>query len=117
MADSRQTAADGHRERYPAGTIIFKQGDAAEVMYVVQDGIVECLLGDQLINTVGPGGILGEMAIVNNQPRSLTARAKHDCELKVLDEQAFIFSVQHNPHFALQVIRTLADRLRRQTSA
>jgi CRP-like cAMP-binding protein len=116
VAESPQTAADVKRERYPAGAINFNQGDAAEVMYIVQDGIVECLRGDQVINTIGPGGILGEMAIVNHQPRSLTARAKHDCDLRVLDEQAFIFSVQHNPYFALEVIRTLAARLRHQTS-
>ena len=105
------------RERYPTGALIFSAGDPADCMYVVQEGEVEVLNGDRVIDTVGPGGILGEMAIVNRQPRSLTARAKYDCELKVLDEQAFMAQVQSNPQFALQVIRTLADRLRRQTSA
>ena len=100
-----------------AGTIIFSAGERAEVMYIVLDGIVECLRDERIVATIGPGGILGEMGIVNHQPRSLTARARYDCQLKVLTEERFLETLRTNPAFGLQVIRTLAARLRDRTES
>jgi CRP-like cAMP-binding protein len=115
MADARRNVSAPTVQTFPAGAVIFSEGDRGECMYVVQEGTVELLRGDRLIHTVGPGGMLGEMAIVNRQPRSLTARAKYDCELRVLDEAQFLTTIQSNPGFALEVMRNLAARLRSQT--
>jgi CRP/FNR family cyclic AMP-dependent transcriptional regulator len=115
VAEPRQSASTT-TERFPAGATIFSAGERADCMYIVQDGVVDCLVGERVINTVGPGGILGEMALINHQPRSATARAKYDCELKRMDEATFMAAVRSNPAFALEVMRTLADRLRRQTA-
>src|SRR5581483_10070652 len=116
MAEA-QPGSTADRQAIPAGTIIFSTGDRADVMYIVQDGVVEVLRGETVVGTIGPGGILGEMGIVNHQPRSLTARAKFDCELKVLTEQRFLETLKSDPAFGLQVIRTLAARLRSRTES
>jgi CRP-like cAMP-binding protein len=105
------------RETYPVGAVIFSAGDPADCMYVVQEGEVEVLVGDRIIDIVGPGGILGELALIDHQPRSATARARSDCELIALDEWRFLYSVQNKPYFALELVRTLAERLRRNAAS
>ena len=96
-----------------AGQIIFKEGDAGSLMYVVHDGEVELRVRDQLVDTLGPGGVLGEMALIEHAPRSATATAKTDCVLVPISERRFTFMVQQTPHFALQIMKVMAERLRR----
>jgi CRP/FNR family cyclic AMP-dependent transcriptional regulator len=100
-------------ESYPAGQVIFEEGQPGDVMYVVQEGEVEIRLGDRVLETVGPGGIVGEMALVDTSHRSATAVAKTDCKLVPLDETKFKVHVHHTPFFAVQVMRIMANRLRR----
>lgn len=95
-----------------AGAVIFRKGDAGKKMYVVKQGEVDIKVGDQVLNTHGPGHIFGEMALIDASPRSATAVAKTDCEIVEVDESRFLFLVQHSAFFALQVMRIMADRLR-----
>lgn len=95
-----------------AGETIFAEGEPGDTMYVVQSGAVDILQAGEPVNTVGPGEIFGEMALIDQSPRSGTARASSDCRLVALNEQRFLFSIQNNPYFALEVLRTLARRLR-----
>jgi CRP/FNR family cyclic AMP-dependent transcriptional regulator len=82
------------------------------MMYVVKEGEVEVIVNGKVVDTIGPGGILGEMALIDKQPRSATATAKTDCKLVSVDEQRFQRLVQQTPHFAIQVMRVMAQRLR-----
>lgn len=100
---------------FSVGTTIFKEGEPGELMYVVQEGEVDILVGDQVVETIGQGGLLGEIAVVDASARSATAVARTDCKLVPLDVRRFQIHLQHTPHFAIQVIRVLADRLRRMT--
>jgi CRP-like cAMP-binding protein len=100
-------------ESFSAGQVIFQEGQPGDVMYAVSEGEVDILVRDKVIDTVGPGGILGEMALIDAKPRSATARARTDCKLVPISEKRFTFLVQQTPHFALQVMRVMADRLRR----
>jgi CRP-like cAMP-binding protein len=100
-------------ESFSAGQVIFTAGEVGEVMYVVKDGEVNIMVHDQVIETVGPGGIVGEMALIDTQARSATVMAKTDCQLVSIDEKRFAFLVQQTPYFSLYVMRVLAERLRR----
>ncbi|HEX9012002.1 MAG TPA: cyclic nucleotide-binding domain-containing protein [Anaerolineaceae bacterium] len=104
-------------QNYAAGEVIFHQGDAGKLMYAVQEGTVEIKMGDRVIQTHGPGGIFGEMALIDDRPRSATAIAASDCRLVPIDERRFMFLVQQTPFFAVQVMRIMADRLRRLMTA
>ncbi|HEX9830863.1 MAG TPA: cyclic nucleotide-binding domain-containing protein [Thermodesulfobacteriota bacterium] len=90
-------------ESFPAGQIVFKEGQPGEVMYVVKEGEVDILIDDKLCETVGPGGILGELALIDDKPRSATAIAKSDCKLVPIDESGsnFLFSRLHFFRFRL----------------
>ena len=57
------------------------------------------------------------MALIDGSPRSATSRAKTDCELAVIGHEAFLYLVHETPFFAMAVMRTLVDRLRRASGA
>lgn len=96
----------------PAGQVIFDIGDAGDLMYAVEEGEVEIMVHDRLMETVGAGGFFGEMAIVDASPRSAKAIAKTDCKIISVNKDKFLFLVHQTPTFALQVMHTMADRLR-----
>lgn len=97
---------------FTAGQSVFRAGDQGEAMYVVIDGEVEILDGATLLETSGPGSIVGELALIDDEPRSATAIAKTDCRLVAVDRRRFQYMVQETPLFALAVMKVLADRLR-----
>ena|SRR5262245_1940593 len=96
-----------------AGTVIFNQGDARDVMYAVVEGQVDIVVHGKVVETVEPGGIFGEMALIGTEPRTATAIAKTNSKLVPVDERRFLFLIQQTPNFALHVMRVLSDRLRR----
>lgn len=102
---------------FSAGETIFEQGDVPKLMYVVQDGEVDILVNGQVVATAAAGGILGEMALVDDSPRSATAVAKTDCKLVPLDEKSFLDHIHRTPFFTLQVMRILTHRLRNMNAA
>jgi CRP-like cAMP-binding protein len=104
-------------EFYPAGEVIFTEGENGEVMYVVQEGEVDIIVAGKLIETVGPGGIVGEMALIDANPRSATAIARADAKIVAIDEKRFSFMVEETPNFALRVMQIMAERLRAQDTA
>jgi CRP/FNR family transcriptional regulator, cyclic AMP receptor protein len=95
-----------------AGELIFSEGDAAEEMYGVVDGRVELRINDSVIAGLGPDESFGEMAIIDSSPRSATAIAAEDTTLAVIDRKQFLFLVHETPNFALQVMASLANRIR-----
>jgi CRP/FNR family transcriptional regulator, cyclic AMP receptor protein len=98
--------------RFKAGDVIFQQGDAAEELYVIQSGTVEIRLGNRVLDTLPELSIFGEMALIDRSPRSATAVATTDVSVVPVGEKQFLFLVSRTPHFALNVMRVLAQRLR-----
>ncbi len=97
---------------FSAGQTIFKEGDLGKVMYAIIEGKVDVLVGDEIIDTVGAGGILGEMALIDTSPRSATAVPRTDCKVVPISRRHFTFLIQHTPNFALDVMQVMASRLR-----
>jgi len=102
----------GDFENFSPGQVIFNRGDAGTFMYVVKQGEVELQINNRPFTTVSAGGILGEMALIDQEPRSLTAVAKTECQLVPIDQKRFGFLVQQTPFFALEVMKIMAERLR-----
>lgn len=101
------------RETYAAGAVIFSAGDPGDMMYVVHEGEVEIKVGDTVVETVGPDGFFGEMALIEPGPRAAGAFAKSDCTLVPINERRFQFMVQEIPFFAKEIMRGLVRRLRK----
>ena len=98
--------------RIESGADIFREGEQGDRMYIVSEGVVELSVKGRIIATIGKGSIFGEMALIDDKPRSATARAKTDCELATIDEAKFFELVHEKPSFALEVMKVLVERLR-----
>jgi CRP/FNR family transcriptional regulator, cyclic AMP receptor protein len=98
---------------FSAGSVIFAEGQRRDSMYVIQSGEVELKVRDKTVEVVGTDGFFGEMALVDQSPRSATAIARTDCTVIPINEKHFLFMVEETPFFALTVLRTLTKRLRR----
>jgi CRP/FNR family cyclic AMP-dependent transcriptional regulator len=96
---------------------IFKEGDQGDEFFIIVRGRVEIRSGDRLLETLEADGIFGEMALIDDSPRSASAVASSDVTLAPIKENQFLFLVQNTPFFALSVMRVLARRLRRQNKA
>lgn len=107
----------GDFEAFAAGQPIFTEGQPGDVMYVVKEGEVDLFIHGNLVDTLGPGGILGEMAMIDRKPRSATAVARTDCQLVSINEGRFQYLVQQTPYFSLEVMRVLVHRLRHMDEA
>lgn len=107
---------DDNRQTFAAGAQIFAADEPGQNMYVVNDGRVDIVSDGRVLETVGPGGIFGEMALIDKAHRSAGAVAKTDCTLVLIDERRFLYLVQESPFFALSVMGVMADRLRRVTN-
>ncbi len=100
------------RRAVPAGTVIFEAGAVGDEMFGVIDGKVELRIPEGRVLTVGPDDCFGEMGIIDGSPRSATAVAVEDSTLAVIDRKVFLFLIGETPTFALQVMASLAERLR-----
>ncbi len=111
--DFRLLAGAGAPARdYKTGDVIFKQGDAAHELFIIQSGEVEIRLGNRVLETLPQYSIFGEMALIDGAPRSATAVAASDVKLVPVTEKQFLFLVSNTPHFALNMMRVMARRLR-----
>lgn len=100
------------RKQYADGEVIFRVGQQGDVMYVVLSGEVEVWQNGNLLARMSAGQPLGEMALIDDSPRSAMAIACGNCELAVISQKRFLYMVQETPQFALTVMRVLVERLR-----
>lgn len=102
--------------RFARETIIFKEGQAGTFMYMVKSGRVAIAVGSNIVEVVGPGGTFGEMAIVDESPRTARAGALEESELVAIDRTTLMSLIKRQPAFAMALLRGIADRLRHMNS-
>ncbi|HEY5999986.1 MAG TPA: cyclic nucleotide-binding domain-containing protein [bacterium] len=107
---------------YQGGETIFAEGGSGQEMFVIKAGGVDILKRtrgrDELVGTLGPGEVFGEMALVDNLPRSATAVAAEDgTEVVAIDHAHFVYLIGQQPAFALVVLKALSLKLRAQMAA
>jgi CRP-like cAMP-binding protein len=95
------------------GDVLFREGDAGDAMFAIVDGQVELRHRDNVVEELGPGSIVGEMALIDDAPRSASATAVSETRVARVDKEHFTYLVQEHPTFALQVMHVMAERLRR----
>ncbi len=111
--DMRQFArGTGATMSFPGGTIVFNKGDPGTCMYIVQSGVIEMVIGDQVVEIIGENEAFGFMSMIDKASRSSTARVKEPCELSLIDARTFRFMVDEVPNFALYIMGVLARRIR-----
>jgi CRP-like cAMP-binding protein len=110
--------ATQHRlpQHCPLNKVIMTEGEAGVFMYVVLSGRVAISIKSKIVEWVGPGGVFGEMALVDQSPRAATAIAETDCDLLSINRGDFLKMVKTNPVFVVSLLKAAADRLRDMTS-
>ncbi len=102
--------------RFAAGAVIFEQGEPGEMMYVLREGAVTLTSGEREVETVCAPTLFGEMALISNDPRSLSAIAATDAVLVEIPARHFWVLVHDTPYFAQLVMSVMAQRLLRAGS-
>ncbi len=105
-------------QRHRASEVIFRKGDPGISMMSIVDGRVKISVAstdgkEAVLAVLGPGEVLGEMAILEDKDRSADAIALDACELLVLQKRDFIPFLERNPTICIRLLRILCDRLRR----
>ena len=99
------------------GGIVFNKGEPGDCMYIVQSGVIDMVIGDTVIETIGANEALGFMSMIDEMPRSSTARAREACELSLIDARTFRFMIDEVPNFSTYIMRVLARRIRGMSKA
>jgi len=102
---------------YAAGCEIFKEGDPGDGIYVIKDGLVEISAAGgptsrYIFTQAGPGEVMGEMAVVEDKPRSATAVARKDTVLYFIPRVEILQLVDQSPALAMAFLREVSHRLR-----
>lgn len=101
---------------YPAGDLIFAQGDLGTDMFIIQEGevdIIKHINGEShLLSHLERGDFFGEMALLESVPRTADALAKNDVKLLVINGSRFDDMLRKNPEIAVRIIRKYSKRLR-----
>lgn len=100
-----------------AGTEIFRLGDKGGEMYVVLEGSARIHVRGRVVEIAGPGAIVGEMAMVDDAPRSATVVAVSRCCVVPIGRAEFDLLVRERPEFARHVMKVITDRLRRMNDS
>ena len=116
MADVQVQLFTKFGKKIPPNTVLFHEGDRGEEMYILQSGRVKIskkIRGvEKTLATLEKGEFFGEMAILNDKPRSASAETVEECEMLVIDRKTFDTLLRSNVEIAIRFIKRLADRLR-----
>jgi CRP-like cAMP-binding protein len=112
LAELRREFDDKAPVSHPAKKVIMKEGDRGMFAYLVLEGAVAISIEGKIVEKVGPGGIFGEMALVNQQSRVATATADTECSLLQINRNELMELIRTKPGFAMSLLKALAHRLR-----
>jgi signal transduction histidine kinase len=104
-------AAAGKLREFKAGDVIFKQGDTGLELFIIKSGKVEIRIGNHVLDTLSPGNIFGEMALIDSAPRNATAIAITSATLIAVSQKQFVLSTSN---LAFSIMRDMSQRLRRR---
>jgi CRP/FNR family cyclic AMP-dependent transcriptional regulator len=97
---------------YDRGKTIVEEGQTGLRMYAVMEGRVAIKIGAGVVERLGPGGVFGELALIEQAPRMASVVAETDCQLLAINRAAFLMLVKTSPEFAESLLGSLAERLR-----
>ena len=109
MSSAKQTIKEGE--------ILFKEGSFSDCAYIIESGVLEVLKRDDtneeiFVALLKRNDIVGEMGLIDGQPRSATVRAKRESTLTVITREQFQSLAQKNPNALMPIMKVLVCRLR-----
>ena len=114
----QQMAAMSRLCTYPSNHVLCHEGAYEGVFYIIADGIATISKniseqdGERVLRIAGKGDLVGEMALIQNVPRSATVRTATDCTVLEMEKKDFETMLSRSPSMAINIIRTTLDRIR-----
>jgi signal transduction histidine kinase len=107
----------GQVRKFPANAVIFSAGEPGDGFYVIGTGTVQIsakvgVQESRVLATIGPGDFFGEMAVLDDGPRSATARAEVDTEVTFFSREEMLNLLDRRPRLALNLVREFSSRMR-----
>ncbi|MEA3291900.1 MAG: Crp/Fnr family transcriptional regulator [Pseudomonadota bacterium] len=105
---------------YPRNTVILSEGEESDALYIIQSGRVKVYLSDETgkeitLTLLGPGAYLGELAMLDGEPRSASVMTLEKTTMLQISRDAFRGFLAENPDIAFEIIRLLTARIRNTT--
>ena len=98
------------------GEYLFREGESAVYGYIIKSGrlviVKSGLDGERVLGELGAGGLLGEMALIDGNPRSASARAEEESVVTEISSKVFNDYIRTNPSAARKIMETLAGQIR-----
>ncbi len=112
LADLAKGLSDDPPVYYDRNKVIVQAGQKGVRMYVVTEGRALVKMGERVVERLGPGGVFGEAALVDQSPRLATVVAETDCALLPITRNGFLGLIKMSPGFAESMLGSLAERVR-----
>ncbi len=110
LAELEEEVGESSVIRYSSGKFIMHEGQAGVFMYVVLEGQVAVTIHERIVEKVGPGGMVGEMALIERTERLANAVAETDCVLLAINRNVFLERVKENPEFGFALLGAVGAR-------
>lgn len=119
--DTSQLCQHSTTRVYPANTILISEGDQSDSLYVILDGQVKVYVSDNLgkeviLNIMDPGEFFGELALLDNEPRSASVKTLTQAKIMIISKQDFKNSLSSNSKMIYKLINFLIRQIRTLTS-
>jgi CRP/FNR family cyclic AMP-dependent transcriptional regulator len=98
--------------KFETGDIILGKGEGGVGFYLIMNGLVDIKSDSRVLAKLGPGQFFGEMAVLDNQPRSANVIAAEPSRCFIISEWSFKALISQNPRIALKMLQELVRRLR-----
>ena len=116
LEDLEQIAQIAHEQWHPSKSVICRQGEEGDVMFVIISGQVQIVSGsegrEQILAERGPGDFVGEMAIIDPAPRSAGMIATSETRVLAIEGESFKAILRERPEVSLAVMQSISRRLR-----
>ncbi len=114
--NSARLAKNKYNCHFPKGSLVFIEGEAGCEMYIIRSGKIRILRHEgsrtRILATIGAGSVLGEMSLLDHQPRSATAQAVEPVSATMIDEQVFTATMKKMPSWFSTMVKVVLSRLR-----
>jgi CRP/FNR family transcriptional regulator, cyclic AMP receptor protein len=104
-------------QHFPLNKVVMREGEGGVFMYVVIKGRIAISIKSTVVERVGPGGLFGEMALIDQSPRAASATAETDCTVLAVNRNDLLSLVKAKPEFGVFLLKAIADRLRNMTAS
>ncbi|MCX7677637.1 MAG: cyclic nucleotide-binding domain-containing protein [Spirochaetes bacterium] len=98
---------------FPAGKVFIRENDIGEDLYIIIEGEVDVIKGKKVIETLSDGSCIGELSIIDREPRSASVKTKKRTRFLMINRKDFLLTVKENPEIAIGVMKIIAQRFRR----